>query len=120
MKDKERKTRWFVEPKNAATNDGVMQELLRVCGATEDNIFYNKKDVEGEEHQVIEVPRAFITRMENGQHTLQQKFHVFVQREGSHRMKRWLFGKNEKLSRNKKVKQVAKQLTRRNAPERSD
>ena len=61
---KERVTRWFVEPRDARTNENAMMDLAAETGATDDKVYRAKLDNEGEGHDVVEVDRSFVVRME--------------------------------------------------------
>src|SRR3989339_1080700 len=109
---KDRVTRWFVEPRDAQTNENAMMDLAAEAGATDDKIYRAKLDNEGEEHDVVEVDRSFVTRMENSAVKFQHHFRVFTQREGESKMRLWPFGDCKKLSQTAEVRRSQEELTR--------
>lgn len=109
---KERVTRWFVEPRNADTNDNAMADLARVCGATDDKIYYKKKDNQGNPHDVVEVDHPFVAKMERNAVKFNHLYLVFKQTDGENAMNPWRFGGQGKLSRTKEVKRVKKEIAK--------
>lgn len=109
----ERRTRWFVEPLDASTNESAMADLARVVGATDDNVHYERSDKEGRHHDVVEVPYTFVVRMENNAQKFDHKFRVFKQQDGERAMSLWPFGRQKKLARTAKVKRIAQALKER-------
>ena len=105
-------TRWFVEPRDAKTNENAMMDLVQSCGATDEKIYRCKKDNEGEEHDVVEVNHAFVARMECSATRFQHSFRVYTQ-VGGGPMRLWPFGNQTKLGRTTEVKRVKKELTKR-------
>ena len=106
---KERVTTWFVEPLDGDTNENAMMDLVQSCGATEDMIYRGKLDNEGEEHDVVEVKRPFITRMECNAIKFEHKFRVYTQAGGG-KMRFWPFGNQRKLGSSAEVKRVTKKI----------
>ena len=81
------KTTWFIEPRNAATNETTMEDLARVCGATSDKIYYDKFDNKGKSHNVVEAPsHNLITRVKASVPSFNLKFRVFRQKGDSGEM----------------------------------
>lgn len=107
---KKRVTRWFVEPRNADTNESAMMDLVRTCNATEDKIHYRKKDNHGKEHDVVEVEHPFVSRMERNAAKFNQLFRVYKQTEGESRMNLWRLGGQKKLARTKEVKRIKQKI----------
>ncbi len=50
---KKRVTKWFVEPRDANTNENAMADLMRSSSATEDRLHSGKLDNQGEKHDVV-------------------------------------------------------------------
>lgn len=109
---RERVTRWFVEPLDGQTNQNAIFDLVRLCNATEENIYSGKKDQEGEEHDVVEVNHHFVTRMECNAAKFEHKFRVYTQVGGA-AMRLWPFGKQKKLARSAEVRRMADDLNAR-------
>lgn len=107
---KGRVTRWYVEPRNADTNENAMMDLVRSCNATEDKLHYGKKDNQGKPHDVVEVDHTFVAKMERNAKKFNQLFSVYTQTEGERVMRLWRFGMQGKLSRTKEVKRIKKEL----------
>lgn len=84
-----RVTRWYVEPRNADTNESAMRDLAMWCGATDDKIHYRKKDNQGKEHDVVEVDHPFVAKMERNAVKFNQVFRIFTQTEGERAMNLW-------------------------------
>lgn len=103
-------TRWYLEPRDAATNENAIMDLVRSCNASEDRIHYGKMDNKGAEHNVVEVNHSFISRMESSTSKFNMLFRVFTQKEGEKSMRLWLFGTKKKISRAKEVVRVARKL----------
>lgn len=103
-------TRWYLEPRDAATNENAIMDLVRSCDASEDRICYGKMDNKGVEHNVVEVNRSFISLMESSTSKFNLLFRVFTQTEGEKAMKLWQFGAKKKISRTKEVVRVARRL----------
>lgn len=112
---KERVTRWFVEPRNADTNENAMMDLVRSCNASEDKLHYGKRDNQGKPHDVVEVDHLFVAKMERNTVKFNQLFRVFKQTDGERAMNLWHFGGQGKLSRTKEVKRIKKEITKRSA-----
>lgn len=108
----EKVTRWFVEPLDGQTNQNAIFDLVRLCNATEENIYSGKKDQEGEEHDVVEVNRPFVTRMECNAAKFEHRFRVYTQ-VGSAAMRLWPFGNQRKLARTAEVRRTAEELNER-------
>ena len=108
-----RLTRWFVEPRDAATNESAMMDLARVCGATDENIHYGKLDNKGIPHDVVEVDHAFVARMERNKTKFNQQYRVFNEREGESAMRLWRFGDKKNLSNTKEMKRMRSKLAKR-------
>ncbi|MFZ2303499.1 MAG: hypothetical protein WAV98_01755 [Minisyncoccia bacterium] len=109
---KNRVTRWYVEPRNADTNENAMVDLMRSSGATEDKLHYGKKDNQGKPHDVVEVDHPFVVKMERNVRKFNQLFRVYTQTEGESRMNLWRFGGQGKLSRTKEVKRMKKEIAK--------
>ncbi len=109
----ERVTRWFVEPRNATTNENAMMSLVGLCKATEDKIYHGKVDNKGVAHDVVEVDHPFVALMERNILNFKHLFRVFTQTEGESAMKLWPFSDKRKLHRTKEVRRVVGQLERR-------
>lgn len=109
---KQRVTRWYVEPRNADTNESAMRDLAMWCGATDDKIHYRKKDNQGKEHDVVEVDHPFVAKMERNALKFSQVFRVFTQTEGESAINLWRFGGQKKLYRAKEVKRVKKEIAK--------
>lgn len=108
---KERVTTWFVEPRDAKTNESAMMDLVQSCGATDDKIYRDKLDNEGVLHDVVEVPYRFIVRMECNAAKFEHKFRIFTHVEGESAMRSWPFGNHKKVSRTAEVRRSEQQLT---------
>ena len=106
---KNRTTRWYVEPRDADTNESAMADLMLSSGATEDKLHYGKKDNQGKPHDVVEVGHPFVAKMERNAVKFNQLYRVFKQTEGESRMNLWRFGGQSKLSRTKEIKRVKKE-----------
>lgn len=104
-------TRWYVEPRNADTNENAMMDLVRSCNATEDKLHSGKKDDQGKSHDVVEVDYPFVAKMERNAKKFNQLFRIYTQTEGESMMRLWRFGMQGKLSRTKEVKRIEKELT---------
>lgn len=113
---KKRVTRWFVEPRNADTNENAMMDLVRSCDATEDKIHYGKKDNQGLQHDVVEVGHPFVAKMERNTVKFNQLFCVFTQAEGGSAMNLWRFGGQGKLSRTREVRRVKREIAKLSKP----
>lgn len=109
---KKRATRWFVEPRNADTNENAMMDLVRSGNATEDKIHYGKKDKQGQKHDVLEVDHPFVAKMERNAVKFNQLFRIFTQTEGESAMTLWRFGRQGKLSRTKEVRRVKLEIAK--------
>lgn len=109
----EKVTRWFVEPRNSATNENAMMALVGLCNATEDKIYRGKVDNRGMMHDVVEVNHPFVALMERNIANPEHLFRVFTQAEGESAMRLWLFGDKKKLRRTKEVRRFAQVLARR-------
>ena len=109
---KKRVTRWFVEPRNADTNENAMADLAKVCGATDDKIYYRKMDNHGKEHDVVEVDHPFVAKMERNAVKFSQLIRVFTQTEGESAMRLWRFGGQKKLARTNEVKRVKQAIAK--------
>lgn len=107
---KDRITTWFVEPLNATTNQNAMMDLVNRCGATEDKIYHGRLDNENVPHDVVEVPRPFIVRMECNATKFEHKFRIFTHVEGESAMRMWPFGNHKNLSRTAEVRRSEQQL----------
>ena len=107
-------TRWFIEPRDASTNENAIMDLVHLCNATDDKIYYGKRDKEGDEHNVVEVSRSFVARMECDAAKFKHRFRVFTQRNGESGMRLWPFGRQKKLSRTAEVKRIKNELAKRN------
>lgn len=107
---KERLTRWFLEPRDAHTNETAVMDLVNGCGATEDRIHYGKKDNKGVAHNVVEVNHMFISRIEKNAEKFKLLFRVFTQAEGENFMKLWPFGCQKKLCQTAEVKRLKQKL----------
>lgn len=105
-------TRWYVEPINADTNENAMMDLVQSHGATDDKIHYGKMDNKGKDHDVVEVDRPFVTRMEHNASKFKHLFRIFTQTDGEGAMKLWPFGNKKKLSRTKEVRRVADEIAK--------
>lgn len=99
-------TRWFLEPRDAGTNENAMADLARLCNATEDMMHYGKLDNEGKPHDVVEVDHAFVAKMERSTRSFHFNFRVFTQKEGAQTMEEWKFGNKSKLRRTKAFKEM--------------
>lgn len=110
---KERKTRWFLEPKGGDTNESAMEDLAKVCGATDDQIHRSKLDGQDRPHDVVEVPHAFITRMWRSKRKFNFSFAVFYQKEGETRMHLWRFSPQDKVRRTRAVKDMEQKIRTR-------
>ena len=109
---KNRVTRWYVEPRNADTNESAMADLMRSSGATEDKLHSGKLDNHGYKHDVVEVDHPFVAKMERNARKFNQLFRVFTQMEGESRMNLWRFGGQGKLSRTKEVRRVKREIAK--------
>ncbi len=107
---KDRVTTWFVEPKDAKTNENAMMDLAQTCGATDDKIYRGKLDNEGVPHDVVEVPRPFIVRMECNAAKFEHKFRIFTHVEGESAMRVWPFGNHKNLARTSEVRRSEREL----------
>ncbi|OHA85449.1 MAG: hypothetical protein A2408_00085 [Candidatus Yonathbacteria bacterium RIFOXYC1_FULL_52_10] len=115
---KDADSQYFLSPKDGATNENVMADLAKTCGATEDMIHLQRPCTDGKRYDVIEVPYAFIAKMERNTREYEFKFLVFRQREGASEMEPWPFTKPKKVRRTKKVlgaKKALKNLQERRA-----
>lgn len=110
MVRKNRGTKWFVEPRNASTNETAIMDLVHECGASEDNIHRGKKDSSGAPHDVIEVDHAFITRLKANAEKFRLVFSIYAQAEGDRAMRRWTFEDKKCVRRTKKVALVRRAL----------
>lgn len=86
-----------------------MADLAALCGATDDMIYRGKKDQEGEEHDVVEVNRPFVTRMECNATKFEHSFRVYTQAGGA-AMRLWPFGNQRKLIRTAEVRRSEQEL----------
>jgi hypothetical protein len=109
----EKVTRWFVEPRNAVTNENAMMALVGLCNATEDKIYRGKVDNKGMMHDVVEVDRPFVALMERNIANHKHLFRVFTQTDGESAMKLWPFSDRKKLHRTKEARRIAQVLERR-------
>lgn len=106
----DRKMRWFLESRDAATNKNAMLDLARTFGDAGDMLHDGKLDKQGKPHDVVEVPHTFIAKMERNASEFEMKFNVFRQQDGDSRMDRWLFGNQSNLRRTKKVRDMKNKI----------
>lgn len=93
-----RVTKWYIEPRNADTNESAMRDLAMWCGATDDKIHYRKKDNQGKEHDVVEVGHPFVAKMERNAMKFSQVFSVFTQTDAESVMNLWRFGGQKEIN----------------------
>lgn len=103
MVRKNRRTKWFIEPRNASTNETAIMDLVQGCGASEDSIHRGKKDNKGAPHDVIEVDHLFITRLKANVEKFKLIFRIYTQAEGDRAMRIWTFEDKKSTRRTKKV-----------------
>ncbi|OHA81939.1 MAG: hypothetical protein A2675_02105 [Candidatus Yonathbacteria bacterium RIFCSPHIGHO2_01_FULL_51_10] len=110
MSESERKTRWFLESRDAATNKNAMLDLARTFGDAGDKTYSGKLDKQKKPHDVVEVPYSYIAKMERNASEFEMKFNVFRQQGDDGEMDRWLFGNQSNLKRTKKVRDMKKKI----------
>lgn len=102
--------RLFLEPLDSKTNVKAFDDLLVQAQTTKEYIWYDCEDNEGVCHDVLEVTRPFIRRMENSVPEFHHKYAIFVLEAGREKMRRWVFSNTKKLAQTKEVRRVAGSL----------
>jgi hypothetical protein len=102
---------WFLEPRDAATNENAIRDLARVCNATDEHIYHGKLDMLGRRHDVVEVSWAFLEKMKRSRSTFKFNFRVFKTEGRDARMEPdpWLFHKTKQRG-GAEGKRVARKL----------
>lgn len=92
---KKRKTYWFVEPLNGATNEAIAKELAKTSDVSET---INLKVGDGSKHDAFQLPDYhLITLLYSSKTKFGFKFRVY-RRQGGGKLAEWLFGEKKRRS----------------------
>lgn len=107
----DRKTRWFIEPRNASTNEALMEHLASIGEAGADMTFVDMVDSKGVHHSVIEVLKyRTVNLLERNKRTFSFDFVVWCHQHGHEHPQEWKFGGKKGVRNSRKVYALRKLL----------
>ena len=106
-------TTWFIKPRDAATNEALINELLPVCGATTEKVYRGVLDKHGKRHDLIEVPYESVSLLQRNLTTFGLEFEIYLRHEGEEFVRIWKLNQGGSLSHTVAVREMRAKLKKR-------